>query len=49
MEMSEEAHEYFQRANDLGANGYTHLLVYALLMARDGQLERAQNLTTAVV
>ncbi len=49
LEQSKEAHEYFQRANDLGASGYTHLLGYALLLARDGHLERARNLTTAVV
>jgi DNA-binding winged helix-turn-helix (wHTH) protein/TolB-like protein/Tfp pilus assembly protein PilF len=49
LEDSPKAHEYFQRANDLGARGTTHILAYAFLLARDGQLERAKSLAFAGV
>jgi len=49
LENSAKAHEYFQRANDLGAGGTTHILAYAFLLARDGQMERAQSLAVAGV
>lgn len=49
LEDSERAHEYFQRANDLGADGATHLLAYAFLLAREDQLEQAKNVTVASI
>ena len=46
---SEYAHEYFARASELGWGGDRHLVGYALLLAREGQIEKARNLTTAGV
>jgi tetratricopeptide (TPR) repeat protein len=42
---SKHAHEYFRRSLDLGASGTVQFLAYALLLARDGQLEEAFELT----
>ncbi len=46
-EDSANAHRYFERSNTLGASGATHLLGYAFLLAREGKLEQARNLTAA--
>ncbi len=45
--MSDEAHEYFERSRDLGAAGTTHLLAYALLLARDGRVAEARDIAIA--
>lgn len=42
---SENANEYFERSVALGNSGTTHILAYALLLARDGQMEQARTLT----
>ncbi|MCH9005383.1 MAG: winged helix-turn-helix domain-containing protein [Proteobacteria bacterium] len=39
------AYEYFTRSKDLGWGGSTHLIGYALLLARDGQIDKARNET----
>ena len=45
---SERAHEYFARANSLGAKGATtHLLPYTLLLVQDGRYEEAQEVAVA--
>lgn len=41
-----EAHEFFRRANALGAGGKRHLLAYALLLVREQQYDRAAMLAT---
>lgn len=41
---TEEAREFFERAHALGATGIRHLLPYALLLLRDGQIAKARNL-----
>lgn len=46
---SKNAHIYFTRSNDLGWVGSTHLIGYALLLSREGQIEKARNVTTAGV
>lgn len=46
---SDKANEYFVRSDDLGASGATHMLAYALLLERDGQLEKALSITKAAV
>ena len=43
------AHEYFDRANDLDATGELHDISYAFLLARNGQLDRSRDLTFAAV
>ncbi|HNP64966.1 MAG TPA: winged helix-turn-helix domain-containing protein [Woeseiaceae bacterium] len=43
---SEKAREYFVRANHLGAKGPTHMLAYAFLLSRDGDIELARNVAT---
>jgi len=45
--MSNEAHEYFKRSRDLGFSGTTHLLAYALLLARDGRVAEARDVAIA--
>ena len=42
---SVNANEYFERSVDLGNSGTTQILAYALLLARDGKIEQARNLT----
>lgn len=42
---SEKAHEFFERAHDLDATGIRHLLPYALLLLRDGQIVEARRIT----
>jgi len=44
---SEKAHEFFRRANNLGEKGATHQLAYALLLIRDGQFEKAEEMAVA--
>lgn len=44
---SEKAHEYFERAEALGISGPTHLQPYALLLAREGDFDRARNMIVA--
>ncbi len=45
---SERAHEYFARANSLGARGATtHLLPYTLLLVQDGRYEEAEEVAVA--
>lgn len=46
---SDKANEYFARSEDLGASGATHMLAYALLLERDGQVEKALSATKAAV
>ncbi len=46
---SDRAAEYFDRANQLGASGETHLLGQAILLIRDGRFEEAAELTTTAV
>lgn len=43
---AEKAREYFVRANHLGAKGPTHMLAYAFLLSRDGDIELARNVAT---
>jgi len=43
---SEQAHEFFRRANDFGEKGVTHQLAYALLLIRDGRIEEAASIAT---
>lgn len=43
---SEQAHEFFRRANDFGEKGATHQLAYALLLIRDGRIEEAASFAT---
>ena len=43
------AAEFFERSRYLGARGSTHLLANALFLARTGQLDAAQQLTTTGV
>jgi DNA-binding winged helix-turn-helix (wHTH) protein/tetratricopeptide (TPR) repeat protein len=44
-----KAYEYYDRANDLHATGEIHNWAHVLLLARNKQLELAQNLTFAAV
>ena len=44
---SEKAREYFERAEALGISGPTHLQPYALLLARDGDFDRARGMIVA--
>ena len=46
---SDKANEFFARADDLGASGATHMLAYALLLERDGQIEKALSATKSAV
>jgi len=46
---SENAYEYFTRSNDLGWSGSTHIIAYALLLTRDGQIEKARDVLRAGV
>lgn len=46
---SARAAEYFERSNQLGASGTTHLLAYALLLVREGRIEEAENFTNVAV
>jgi DNA-binding winged helix-turn-helix (wHTH) protein/TolB-like protein len=46
---SENAHVYFQRANDLGGRSTIHLLAYALLLIRDGRIADAQEIALSGV
>jgi tetratricopeptide (TPR) repeat protein len=41
--------EYYERANDLGWNGPTHILGYAFMLIKTGQVEKAQALATSAV
>jgi DNA-binding winged helix-turn-helix (wHTH) protein/TolB-like protein/Tfp pilus assembly protein PilF len=43
---SEQAQEYFRRANDLGEKGATHQLANALLLISDGRIEEAASIAT---
>lgn len=49
LQNSDSAHEYFLRAQELGELGTTQLLAYAFLLARDGDLESAQQLAVSGV
>ena len=40
---AKEAHEFFRRADALGATGKRHLLAYSLLLVRDGRFEKAAD------
>lgn len=40
---------YFERANALGADGPTHLMAYALLLSRMGEVEKSVSATRTVV
>jgi DNA-binding winged helix-turn-helix (wHTH) protein/tetratricopeptide (TPR) repeat protein len=44
---NEAAHEYFQRANKLGATGNLHIMTHALLLFRDGQADASRNWSLA--
>jgi DNA-binding winged helix-turn-helix (wHTH) protein/TolB-like protein len=44
---SEQAHEYFRRANDFGEKGATHKFAYALLLSRDGRFAEAEEMAVA--
>jgi len=44
---TENTQKYFQRSIDLGASGTSQFLAYALFLARDGQLEKSLQITTA--
>lgn len=46
---TEQAEKYFERGAQYGAGGSTHLLAYALFLARQGETERARSLTNAGV
>ena len=45
MGRNDEALEYFERANELGAGGGNHLMGFALLLTRHGDIERAREIT----
>jgi tetratricopeptide (TPR) repeat protein len=45
----DNAHEFFARAHDLGWSGSTHIVAYALLLTRDGQIEKARDVLLAGV
>jgi DNA-binding winged helix-turn-helix (wHTH) protein/tetratricopeptide (TPR) repeat protein len=45
----ELALEYFERANDLGWKGSTHVLGYAFILMQTGQFEKAQKIATDAV
>jgi len=47
LDRSEDAQEFFERANDLGATGTTHMLGFALHLFRTRQFEQAANLAEA--
>ncbi|MGI9234306.1 MAG: winged helix-turn-helix domain-containing tetratricopeptide repeat protein [Woeseiaceae bacterium] len=44
---SEKAYEYFDRADELGGTSTMHLLAYALLLIREGQIEKAEELAVS--
>lgn len=44
---SEQAHEFFQRANKLGEKGGAHNLAYALLLLRDGRFAEAEKVAAS--
>jgi len=47
---SEKAHEYFRRAESLGARGLTfHVLPYVLLLVRDQRFEEAEDMAMTAV
>jgi DNA-binding winged helix-turn-helix (wHTH) protein/tetratricopeptide (TPR) repeat protein len=46
---NENALEYYERANDLGWSGPTHILSYAFVLIKTGQVEKARNLATSAV
>ena len=39
------AHEYFRRANALGATGNLHIMTHALLLYREGRMDESRKLT----
>jgi tetratricopeptide (TPR) repeat protein len=41
---SENAYEFFRRANKLGGENTIHLLAYALLLIRDGRIQEAEKM-----
>ena len=43
----EKAHEYFARANDLGATGVIHVMAHALLLQRGGEGGKSRELSLA--
>ncbi len=46
---TDEALEYFERANDLGWSGPIHNLGYAFILIQTGQVEKAQSLAKGAV
>lgn len=42
-----KAHEYFERANDLDAEGLLHDMAYALFLKRTGQLQKSSTMSRA--
>jgi DNA-binding winged helix-turn-helix (wHTH) protein/tetratricopeptide (TPR) repeat protein len=42
--MNNEALEYFERANDLGWSGSTHILGYAFMLIQSGRMQEAEDL-----
>lgn len=47
--MNNEALEYFERANDLGWSGSTHILGYAFILIQSGQMQKAEDLAIDAV
>ncbi len=43
---TEKAQEYFVRANHLGAKGPTHMLAYAFLLSRNGDIDLAREVAS---
>ena len=46
---TDEALEYFERANDLGWSGSTHILGYAFILIQTGQMQKAEDLAISAV
>ena len=42
-----QAHEYFERANDLDAGGIIHDMAFALFLKRTGQLDKSRTMSMA--
>lgn len=49
LQNTEKALMYYERANDLGWSGTTHVLGYSFILIQTGQIEKAQNLAHAAV
>ncbi len=45
----ERAHDYFERARELGGSGTMHLLAYALLLIREGRVDEAEAIAVTGV